>query len=101
MSVSISDPTCIVNVLVNEHRGGYTHRGCRFKLVLKSRTSASQKRFRGGLIFKAHRLLYHSTLGVSVIKKKREKSAPEVVLPRRGRDSAVKHGTYETVTARF
>ena len=29
------------------------------------------KRFRGGLVFKAHRLLYHSTLGLSVIKKKK------------------------------
>jgi len=28
------------------------------------------KRFRGGLVFKAHRLLYHSTLGLGVIKKK-------------------------------
>jgi len=28
------------------------------------------KRFRGGLVFKAHRLLYHSTLGWRVIKKK-------------------------------
>ena len=28
------------------------------------------KRFRGGLVFKAHRLLYHSTLGLRVIKKK-------------------------------
>ena len=28
------------------------------------------KRFRGGLVFKAHRLVYHSTLGVRVIKKK-------------------------------
>jgi len=27
--------------------------------------------FRGGLVFKAHRLLYHSTLGSRVIKKKR------------------------------
>jgi len=34
------------------------------------------KRFRGGLVFKAHRLLYHSTLGSRVIKKKwREKLA--------------------------
>ena len=30
------------------------------------------KRFRGGLVFKAHRLLYHSTLGSRVIKKKKE-----------------------------
>ena len=29
------------------------------------------QRFRGGLVFKAHRLLYHSTLGVRVIKKKK------------------------------
>ena len=28
------------------------------------------KRFRGGLVFEAHRLLYHSTLGLRVIKKK-------------------------------
>ena len=31
------------------------------------------KRFRGGLVFKAHRLLYHSTLGLRVIKKKNKK----------------------------
>ena len=28
------------------------------------------KRFREGLVFKAHRLLYHATLGLRVIKKK-------------------------------
>ena len=27
------------------------------------------ERFRGGLVFKAHRLLYHSTLGARVIKR--------------------------------
>jgi len=31
------------------------------------------KRFRGGLVFKAHRLFYHSTLGLRVIKKKRRR----------------------------
>ena len=30
------------------------------------------KRFRGGLILKAHRLVYHSTLGLRVIKKKQK-----------------------------
>jgi len=30
------------------------------------------KRFRGGLVFKAHRLVYHSTLGLRVIKKKKK-----------------------------
>ena len=29
------------------------------------------QRFRGGLVFKAHRLLYRSTLGLRVIKKKK------------------------------
>jgi len=29
--------------------------------------------FRGGLVFKAHRLVYHSTLGLRVIKKKKKK----------------------------
>ena len=33
------------------------------------------KRFRGGLVFKAHRLLCHSTLGSKVIKKKRREDA--------------------------
>ena len=31
------------------------------------------QRFRGGLVLKAHRLLYHSTLGLRVINKKRKK----------------------------
>jgi len=30
------------------------------------------QRFRGGLVFKAHRVLYHSTLGLRVIKKKKK-----------------------------
>jgi len=30
------------------------------------------KRFRGGLVFKAHRLVYHSTIGLRVIKKKKK-----------------------------
>ena len=29
--------------------------------------------FRGGLVFKAHKLVYHSTLGVRVIKRERER----------------------------
>jgi len=32
------------------------------------------KGFRGGLVFKAHRLMYHSTLGLRVMKKKMENS---------------------------
>ena len=30
------------------------------------------QRFRGGLVFKAHRLLYHATVGLRVIKKKED-----------------------------
>jgi len=30
------------------------------------------KRFRGGLVFEAHRLVYHSTLGLIIIKKKKD-----------------------------
>jgi len=33
-------------------------------------------RFRGGLVFKAHRLVYHSTLGLRVIKKKKVWDGP-------------------------
>ena len=33
------------------------------------------QRFRGGLVFKAHRLLYHSTLGLRVINKKMDDAA--------------------------
>ena len=35
--------------------------------------------FRGGLVFKAHRLLYHSTLGLRVIQKKKKSSVDRVV----------------------
>jgi len=34
------------------------------------------QRFRGGLVFKAHRHLYHSTLGLRVIKKKDDVGGP-------------------------
>ena len=37
------------------------------------------KRFRGGLVFKAHKLLIHSTLGWKVIKKKKKKELHLVV----------------------
>ena len=36
-------------------------------------------RFRGGLVFKAHRLVYHSSLGLRVIKKKKKSSSPPCV----------------------
>ena len=36
------------------------------------------ERFRGGLVFKAHRLVYHSTLGSSAIKKEEEVGAHDL-----------------------
>ena len=38
---------------------------------VESDKEARDARFRGGLVLKAHRLLYHSTLGSRVIKKKK------------------------------
>ena len=49
------------------------------------------QRFRGGLVFKAHRLLYHSTLGSRVIKKKKKRS-----LSRRGCSSTEVRGGAKT-----
>ena len=34
----------------------------------------------GGLVFKAHRLLYHSTLGLRVMKKKNKKGKTRIAL---------------------
>ena len=40
------------------------------------------ERFRGGLVFKAHRLVYQSTLGSRVINKKHSPTSHAVGLPR-------------------
>ena len=48
------------------------------RTVLDSRTTSSLenvKRFRGGLVCKAHRLLHHSTLGSRVGKMKKDRIA--------------------------
>ena len=37
------------------------------------------KRFRGGLVFKAQRLLYHSILGLRIIKKMKKKAHQSIV----------------------
>jgi len=48
-------------------KGRRTHRvACR-----RVQNFQSTERFRGGLVFKAQRLVYHSTLGFRVIKKKK------------------------------
>ena len=43
--------------------------------------SRNVERLRGGLVFKAHRLLYHSTLGSRVIRKRRRTSNRKQVFP--------------------
>jgi len=42
-------------------------------VALRSVFAAGKELGRGGLVFKAHRLVYHLTLGVKVIKKKKKK----------------------------
>ena len=54
---------------------------CRIWLGLGVRVQGSGfrvggQRFRGGLVFKVHRLLCNSTLGLRVIKKKKKISGP-------------------------
>ena len=41
------------------------------------------KRFRGGLVFKAHILLSHSTLGLRVLKKKKAHNLGEILVEHR------------------
>ena len=54
--------------------------GLRFRVQGLKLLRINVKRFRGGLVFKAHRLVYHSTLGWRVIKKKKRRLKPEVGL---------------------
>ena len=60
-------------------------------LALQERGRRIVKRFRGWLVFKAHRILYHSILGSRVIKKNRAVGGAQAVLEggdldARGRD---------------
>jgi len=48
---------------------GFMVHGLRSRVVVEG--WGNVKRFRGGLVFKAHRLLYYSTLVLRVIKKKK------------------------------
>jgi len=46
---------------------------CRQKQQMKAMIESAIRNGRGGLVFEAHRLLHHSTLGLRVIKKKKKK----------------------------
>ena len=54
--------------------------GDRFSIQEQLRDRNVQ-RFRGGLVFKAHRLLYQSTLGLRVTKKKKKKKKKKETTP--------------------
>ena len=49
--------------------------------ILRTTTSQIVKRFRQGLVLKVDRLLYHSTLGSRVIKKKRKVEVGRAQVP--------------------
>jgi len=51
--------------------GGGVRAAARIPRLDPQTRGSGVQRFRGGLVFKAHRLLYHSALGLRVIKKKR------------------------------
>ena len=46
------------------------------------------QRLRGGLVFKAHRLVYHPTLGLRLIKKRKKKRKIILAQTRKVRDQA-------------
>jgi len=61
-------------------------------------------RFQGGLVFKAHRLFYHSILGLEVIKRERENTLEITEEPLRAlalTPLSSEYGTHKTVEARI
>jgi len=58
-------------------------------------------RFRGGLIFKAQRLMCHSTLGSRVTKKKKTPAVPSARYQPNRYPLSSEYGTCKTVKARF
>ena len=48
----------------------------KLKLKFALHLGADVKRFRGGLVCEAHRLLYHSTLGLRVMKQEKKEAGP-------------------------
>ena len=70
LAVTVLYAPSLIDVSMRNIQGGshVDHLECERQLL-----SRNVQRFRGGRVFKAHRLLYHSTLGVRVIKKKKKK----------------------------
>ena len=64
---------------IKSRNPGFTERNAAERAwEIGGRGSQKLKRFRGGIVFKAHRLVYHSTLGWRVMKKKRRGSQVRV-----------------------
>ena len=63
----------ILRTVKDLEQKGYTFEGADASVDLMIRRS-DPGQFRGGLVFQAHRRLYHSTLGLRVIKKKKNSS---------------------------
>jgi len=62
-------------IWTRQHHESLELRVVPFGAVLDIRTTTSQNseaRFRGGRVFKSHRLVYHSTLGSTVINEKKK-----------------------------
>ena len=83
MVIKFADPaTTQLKTNVNLYHVCTVSAGASFRTVLQHKTSTltesvkllyrNVQRFRGGLVFKAHRPLYHPTLGSRVIKKKKK-----------------------------
>ena len=66
-------------------------RTCRGASLLPTGDAVGQW-FRGGLVFKAHRLLHPSTLGSKVIKKKKMRLASPIEIIGQGDDCAMPAG---------
>jgi hypothetical protein len=65
-------PGSLISTVLNlKQQARYTHEIEQRVYLRWSLGVGNVQRFRGGLVFKAHRLLYHSTLGLRVIKKEK------------------------------
>jgi len=79
------DRYCLISIASKVDRFVLQHQNRQLdnsRLIRLSETAPyNVKRFRGGLVCKAHRLLYHSTLGLGVIRKNKRDTAPYSRIP--------------------
>jgi len=68
LSLSLALSLALSQPLLHQRRRGHVPPPFNLRHLLH----INVQRFRGGLVFKAHRLFYHSTLGLRAIKKKKK-----------------------------